>query len=121
MILYAQNVYYLYVARILQGLISGGVVVVAPVYLMEIANDSIRGLLTSSVILGSYTGIMFAFLLGAFFDYHIMPIVTIALTALFAILFYFFPESPTYLMKQNKLLVNILQTFHLEVSSLVGI
>lgn len=37
--LFAQNVYYLYVTRFLHGFISAGVVVLNPLYLSEIASD----------------------------------------------------------------------------------
>lgn len=39
LVLFAQNVYYLYGARVLGGVIGGGVLVVTPAYLSEIAND----------------------------------------------------------------------------------
>lgn len=40
LVIYAQNVYYLYVARALQGIVDGGLLMTAPVYFVEIANDS---------------------------------------------------------------------------------
>lgn len=39
LVLFAQNVYYLYVARVMHGFVAGGVVVALPVYLIEISND----------------------------------------------------------------------------------
>lgn len=39
MILFAQNVYYLYAARILNGTIGGGMFVLAPMFVSEIASD----------------------------------------------------------------------------------
>lgn len=39
LMLFAQNVYYLYAARILCGVLGGGVFVVTPAYLAEIADD----------------------------------------------------------------------------------
>lgn len=38
-IIFAQNVYYLYAARALHGLVDGGVQVAIAVYFVEIAND----------------------------------------------------------------------------------
>lgn len=48
LILFAENVYYLYAARILSGFVGGGVFVMVPLFLNEIASDSVRGLLGSS-------------------------------------------------------------------------
>lgn len=39
MVLYAQNIYYLYVSRLMNGMVGGGVYIVIPVYLSEIADD----------------------------------------------------------------------------------
>lgn len=38
-VLFAQNVYYLYVSRILYGIVVGGVFVVVPLFIAEISND----------------------------------------------------------------------------------
>lgn len=39
LVIFAQNVYYLFVARVLHGIITGGALVVAPVFLQEISTD----------------------------------------------------------------------------------
>lgn len=39
LMLFAQNVYYLYAARVLCGIVGGGIFVITPAYLAEIAND----------------------------------------------------------------------------------
>lgn len=39
LVICAQNVYYLFVARVLHGMITGSVLVVAPVFLQEISTD----------------------------------------------------------------------------------
>lgn len=39
LVLFSQNIYYLYAARLLHGFVAGGVVVVAPVFLIEISSD----------------------------------------------------------------------------------
>lgn len=38
-VIFAQNVYYLYVARVMHGFVCGGIIVISPVFLTEIAND----------------------------------------------------------------------------------
>lgn len=39
LVYFSQNVYHLYVARLLHGFVSGGVVIVTSLYLIEISND----------------------------------------------------------------------------------
>lgn len=103
LILFAQNVYYLYVARLLHGLTAGAIIVIAPIFLIEIANTSIRGILGSTVILTAHFGVALAFVFGNYCSYKTPPIFMIVLTFLFVVLFFFFPESPTFLLKQNKI------------------
>lgn len=39
LILYAQNVYYLYAGRLMCGIVASGVFIIVPLFLSEIAND----------------------------------------------------------------------------------
>lgn len=56
----------------------------------------------STLVLCGNIGMCLAFILGHFCNYYTTPKVVIALTVLFAIGFFFFPESPIFLLKQNK-------------------
>ncbi|XP_055302945.1 facilitated trehalose transporter Tret1-like [Sitodiplosis mosellana] len=103
LVLFAQNVYYLYASRFLNGIVGGGVFVITPLYLSDIASDSIRGTLGSTMMLSGNTGTLLAFVLGNFCDFYTTPIVIIILTIIFAISFFFFPESPIFLFKQNRI------------------
>lgn len=103
LVLFAQNVYYLYVARIFHGFTAGAIVVMAPVFLLEIANDNIRGILGSTVILTAHFGVALAFIFGNYCSYSTPPIFMITLTVIFVISFFSFPESPMFLLKQNKI------------------
>lgn len=92
-------------ARLLNGFIGGGMYAVVPLYLSEIANDRVRGLLGSSFTFSCNFGILLAFTFGNFFDFYTVPILVIALSAIFGVALLFFPESPSFLMKQNKISV----------------
>lgn len=46
-----------------------------------------------------------AYVLGAYFDYYTSPKFAAALAVLYGVLFFFFPETPLYLLKQNKISV----------------
>ena len=46
-----------------------------------------------------------SYIIGTFYDFYVAPKVMIVLTVTFGVLLLFFPESPTFLVKQNKLTV----------------
>ncbi|XP_031619027.1 facilitated trehalose transporter Tret1-like [Contarinia nasturtii] len=104
LILYSQNIYYIYASRILNGIIGGGLFIIIPLFLSEIAIDRVRGVLGSTLILAENIGILLAFILGHFCDYYTTPKVVIALMIICSVLLFFFPESPPFLMKQNQVL-----------------
>lgn len=69
--------------------------------------NSVRGTITSTLVLTENSGILLSFILGHFCSFHTTPVAVIALIALFAVLIYFFfPETPMFLVKQNKILVS---------------
>lgn len=98
--------YYLYAARILAGFVGGGILIIVPLYLSEIANDKVRGALVSTFVLTWRFGTLLAYILGEYSHYYTTPIITIALVTVFAFSLCFFPESPTFLVKQNRISVS---------------
>lgn len=66
---------------------------------------SIRGAVVSSLVLSESLGMCLAFIFGHYFEFHMVPIFVISLMALFSVLLFFFPESPTFLVKQHQMLV----------------
>lgn len=66
----------------------------------------------SAVIVGINVGLPIGFVLGAYFDYAVIPISAIALATLFGVMFFFLPETPLYLVKQNKISVYQSIFFH---------
>lgn len=107
LILFAQNVYYLYAARFFVGLAGGGAFVAIPLFITEIADDCIRGMLGSTLVLSCNIGILFAFVFGNYCSYEFTPKFVCVITILFVCGFYFFPETPSFLLKQNKIMVNV--------------
>lgn len=53
-------------------------------------------------------GMLLAFALGSFFKYDITPKVTLAVYFVYVVFLFFLPESPSFLIKQNKITVIIL-------------
>ncbi|XP_031622892.1 facilitated trehalose transporter Tret1-like [Contarinia nasturtii] len=104
LILYGQNVFHLYASRILSGFVGGGIFVIVPAFLSEIAVDRVRGVLGSMLTLTCNVGILLAFIFGKYLDYFATPKIVIALTVACAILLFFLHESPSVLIKANKTL-----------------
>lgn len=101
LICFAQDVVYLYVGRFLGGFFGAPILSVATIMLSEIANDKVRGFLTSSLFFSEYFGIWLAYLIGNF-DLDSIAIFSAALLAVFFVLFFFFPESQLFLVKRKK-------------------
>lgn len=82
----------------------------------------VRGTLGSFIVLFCNLGILLGFILGAYCDYNMTPYVFISAIVLFVLLFFFFPESPSFLIKQNRLLVrnsNTSYVLHIIIIELV--
>lgn len=102
LIIFATNPYYIYVARFISGFGASGTFILIPLFVAEIAEDSVRGSLGSLLVLNCNIGILIAFILGNYFTYEIQPIILVFMPILFFTAFSFFPESPQYLMKRGE-------------------
>lgn len=67
---------------------------------------SIRGVLGSTVLLTFNIGMLLAFILGNYCNFFVIPKVGAVLAGLCGILLPFFPESPIFLIRQNKIAVS---------------
>lgn len=70
---------------------------------MVISDFRIRGLLITSHILTENLGMLIGYVIGAFFDFSAIPIFGIVLAIASAILIYFLPETPIFLVKNNRM------------------
>lgn len=104
--LYASNVYHIFAGRLIMGFVGAGAIITIPVYVSEIAEDRVRGTLNSMLILACNAGVLFAFVIAGFLDYSEQLKINIMLPVLFLVAFYFFPESPEYLLKRNQTIVS---------------
>lgn len=102
LIIFATNSYHLHVARVLSGFSAGGIFIFIPLFVAEIAEDSVRGSLGSLLVVSCNIGILMGFILGNYLTYTTQPIVHVLLPIIFFVAFAFFPESPQYLMKIGK-------------------
>lgn len=73
---------------------------------------SIRGALGSIITLFANAGILLGFVVGNYLPYETVPKVLITIPIVFFVLYAYFPESPWYLIKTNRIEVNILYAPH---------
>ncbi|KAK4874426.1 hypothetical protein RN001_013786 [Aquatica leii] len=98
-VFFSEDVYSLCIGRFISGIAAGGVCVLSPMYIADISDVSVRGVLGCFFELLIYVGVIFVSIFGAYFHYITLTIVLGISSLLFGILFLIFPESPTYLMK----------------------
>ncbi|XP_044250896.1 facilitated trehalose transporter Tret1-like [Drosophila takahashii] len=99
----ASNVYFLYAARFLCGFTGGAGYVVVPIFISEIADSSIRGALTSMVMLSVDLGILAGYILSTYLAYHVVPFLAIILPVAYFMANIMLPETAPYLLKKSQL------------------
>ncbi|KAJ8710763.1 hypothetical protein PYW08_009278 [Mythimna loreyi] len=100
--LYSTETWALITARAIVGLGVSGSYVVTPLYIKEISEDSIRGILGSLVVLSQNLGNLFAYVMGEYLSYNAMLWVCLIVPILHLVLFTTMPETPSYLLKSGK-------------------
>lgn len=91
----------LFLARILTG-ISFGMAYSIPIYLGEIASDSIRGSIGTLVTVMGKLGILMQYSIGPYVSIEVMAWLSLSTPVLFFVCFIFMPESPYYLVSKRK-------------------
>lgn len=71
-------------------------------YVKEISQDNIRGLLGSLMILMQNIGILTMYAMGSYLQYHTVLWIVLGIPALTMVLMLKAPESPAYLVKVGK-------------------
>ncbi|EDW63945.2 facilitated trehalose transporter Tret1 [Drosophila virilis] len=100
---YARNPNHLIAARFLGGMAGGGCFGVIPVYTAELAEDSVRGILGTLLVLSCNMGVVTAFVLGYYFNYATVAWIVSVLSLVFLVCFWFMPETPQHLAQKHKL------------------
>ncbi|CAB3365730.1 Hypothetical predicted protein [Cloeon dipterum] len=92
----------LIVGRFIVGFCGGLFCVAAPMYIAEISDTKIRGLLSSFFELLICVGILFSYVIGAFVPVFWFSIICAVIPVLFAACFFWMPETPQYLLRREK-------------------
>jgi SP family facilitated glucose transporter-like MFS transporter 8 len=102
LIIWAQNFIMMLIGRFLLGLAGGAFCISAPQYSAEIAEKEIRGALASFFQLLIALGILFAYVVGAYFTVFTMNIILGLCPIIFGLIFFFMPESPFYYVTKDR-------------------
>ncbi|XP_063388167.1 facilitated trehalose transporter Tret1-like [Cydia fagiglandana] len=83
---------------------GGGVAsfLVIPVYIAEVCQPSVRGTMTSCMMLAYGLGMLVSFILGGYLQYTLMCYVCLIIAVLGAALTLILKESPVFLMKKGR-------------------
>lgn len=101
-IIFANRIEYIYGARFIAGMGGDMAFVAAPMYIAEIADQNIRGFLSSIIYLMMLTGIMLIYAVGWYCPFYVAPLISIILLVVELIIFSFLPETPYYLYLQHR-------------------
>lgn len=103
LIMVAESVYVLYVARLVAGLALGLCICVTPMYLGEISSAESRG--AGGALLGIMygVGILLAFVVVPYLTISTMAGIFLLLSLCFLVMFWFMPDSPYYLAMKGKM------------------
>ncbi|XP_066904815.1 solute carrier family 2, facilitated glucose transporter member 6 isoform X1 [Halyomorpha halys] len=102
MIVSTRTKWTLYGAQVLGGVVVGGLVCVAPIYLSEISPPDIRGAIVGQLSTMSFVGQLIVYAVGPHLTYTHYVWVCFSIPLFFLITFILAPESPYYLMSKGK-------------------
>lgn len=98
----ASGIKMLFVSRTLSGISYGMAYSAAPMYLGEIASDSIRGSIGTLLTVMAKLGILIQYSIAPYISIKLNAWLALITPALFVMVFIFLPESPYYLLMKDK-------------------
>ncbi|XP_023310089.1 facilitated trehalose transporter Tret1-like [Anoplophora glabripennis] len=102
MVAFCKSAVLLYMARFLAGVADGWAFTAVPMYIGEIADPRIRGLLGSGVSVTWIFGILLINVIGSYLSVTVTALVSSLLPVLTLVTFIWMPESPYYLLMRGK-------------------
>jgi len=102
LISFASNTPMILAGRFFAGLATGASCVVAPMFVSEIAETSIRGALGACFQLFLTIGILYIYVVGAAVNWVVLSISCAVFPVLLIAAMFIIPESPTFLVKQGR-------------------
>lgn len=101
LVIFAANVYWLLLSRLLSGIGKGIGFTVVPMFIAEITDKEIRGTLSTMFTGHLYGGILFSLCVGPYIHYQTLNTILGIIPLIFSIVFVFIPETPYYYIMKN--------------------
>lgn len=98
-VIFGNSVLQLCIGRVLAGIAGGGILRIVPLFVADIADSRIRGMLGSLLPVCLNLGTVLAFILGSFVSFRTLPLIVLVLPALFTLAIAFLPETPPCLLR----------------------
>lgn len=102
MIAFTGSLEVLYCARFLAGIGDGVAYTIIPMYIGEIAEDNIRGLLGTTICTMADLGILMIYMIGPYVEIMTGALVSAIFPLVLLLTFWCMPESPYYLLMRGK-------------------
>lgn len=100
-LIYANNIWHLYISRLLSGFALGASFSLIPMYISEVTSPNVRGNLGSAIPIFLNTGILFQYCVGPFLNIAQSSVLYAAFAVLMFVCTLPIPESPYYLALIN--------------------
>lgn len=102
LLFFAESVYMLYLARFIFGIGDGATYTGLPIYIAEIAEDSVRSAVSTISMVFVHCGILVVYCIGPYISYHLLIKIAAIPPMIFLTILPWLPESPYYLVyKKN--------------------
>lgn len=111
LIIYRENVYWLYASRILAGFTVSSFFNASPVFVSEICSDTVRGSVNSLGFMIVSLGGLVGYIVANFVNASTQAVCALSIPIVFALVFSFVPESPEFLYRKNK--IEVISSFFL--------
>lgn len=103
LIIFANAAWMMILARFVIGASIGTISMIAPLYTSEIAHPSVRGTLGGFFQFLHTCGVLFAYVLGSVIEDLVwISVICSCVPLLAGICFFFFPETPSWLLQQDR-------------------
>ncbi|XP_044737104.1 facilitated trehalose transporter Tret1-like [Chrysoperla carnea] len=101
-IIFATSVAELYISRFLAGICDAMCFVSVPAYIGEIAEPSIRGILSTIIMTSLNFGIVITYYFGYVLPLKTYPLYCLPVPIVMFVVFLFMPQSPSYLISKGR-------------------
>jgi MFS family permease len=102
LVFFSTHVYHLYLARFIAGITGGGIIRTISLYIAEISENSIRGMLGSFMVFALSSGALLIFTVGTYVDFFTVPLMILVLPSCFLLSLLFLHDTPPSLIARKK-------------------